>query len=266
VPTSPDIDEWTMTLKECMRILKPGGYLDFIIMDSCIARAGHRGEALSVEFSFDLHRRGYERNPAHTWLRRLKKEGFVSTKRAWMFWPMGRKPACGGSDGEHQGARAFLPAPRPVSEVSTISKIVKQYMDVEAVQGPVGSTQDAADMTGLLGTRMFEEWLLKIRRETGRESMRLLEGIDEVLEEGKANGGGYRVLVGWARKPRNVSMAPTNDGRVQDGLIQETDLREQVSPVAERDSPLKEEIQIVLDERLGGTQIPLRSSQVGMAR
>lgn len=199
VPGAPEIDEWSMTLKECMRILKPGGYIDFIVMDSSIARAGPRGEALSVEFGFDLHRRGYTRDPARTWLRRLNKEGFTNTKRAWMFWPLGRK-----SDASEfeQGARAFLSAPRPVSEVSTISKIVKQYLDVEAVQGPVGSTQDAADITGLLGTRMFEEWLVKIRQEAGRESARLLEGIDDMLEEGKSNGGGFRVLVGWARKPR----------------------------------------------------------------
>jgi SAM-dependent methyltransferase len=220
VPGAPEIDEWTLTLKECMRTLKPGGYIDFIVLDSSIARAGPRGEALGVEFGFDLHRRGYERDPARSWLRRLKKEGFVATKRAWMFWPMGRRPdlatteAAGGNGSGSGGgaghkrhysdheARVFLPAPRPVSEVSTISKIVNQYMDVEAVQGPVGSTQAAADITGLLGTRMYEEWLVKVRAETGRENDRLLEGVDEVLEEGKSAGAGFRVLVGWARKPR----------------------------------------------------------------
>ncbi|ETN44923.1 uncharacterized protein HMPREF1541_09798 [Cyphellophora europaea CBS 101466] len=231
VPGAPEIDEWTMTLKECMRILKPGGYIDFIVMDSSVARAGPRGEALSVEFGFDLHRRGYEREPARSWLRRLKKEGFVATKRAWMFWPMGRRPDAGEAD---QGARAFIPAPRPVSEVSTISKIVKQYMDVEAVQGPVGSTQDAADITGLLGTRMYEEWLVKVRKEAGREDVRLLEGIDEVLEEGKSNGGGFRVLVGWARKPRPASKAPEMEEKGRE-----------VSPV-NKNSPLKEVITIAI--------------------
>jgi SAM-dependent methyltransferase len=204
VPSAPEIDEWTLTLKECMRTLKPGGYIDFIVLDSSIARAGPRGEALGVEFGFDLHRRGYERDPARSWLRRLKKEGFVATKRAWMFWPMGRRPdlattaaseggaganghaaGVGGGHKRHYSdheARVFLPAPRPVSEVSTISKIVNQYMDVEAVQGPVGSTQAAADITGLLGTRMYEEWLVKVRAEAG-----------------------FRVLVGWARKPRPLA-------------------------------------------------------------
>ena len=213
VPGVPEIDEWDLVLRECMRVLRPGGYLDYMIMDSTIAHAGPRGEALSVEFGFELHRRGYEREAARSWLRRLKKEGFVGVKRAWMFLPMGRKPDpkeaeeyvsgyTGGWQSWRQGVKTFLPAPRPPSEVSTISRIIRQYMDVEAVQGPVGSTQDVADITGLLGARMWEEWLVKLRAESGREQSRWLEGIDEVIEEGKEKGSGWKILVGWARKPK----------------------------------------------------------------
>lgn len=212
VPGVPEIDEWDLTIRECMRVLKPNGYLDYMIMDSTIAHAGPRAEAMSVEFGFELHRRGYEREAARSWLRRLKKEGFVGVKRAWMFMPVGRRPPKETEEHVHgytgdlqswrQGAKPFVPAPRPLSEVSTISKIVKQYMDVEAVQGPVGSTQDVADLTGLLGSRMWEEWLIKVRKESGREEGRLLEGVDEVIEEGKENGSGFKMLIGWARKPR----------------------------------------------------------------
>lgn len=214
VPGVPEIDEWDMTLKECMRVLKPGGYLDYMIMDSTIAHAGPRGEAMGVEFGFELHRRGYAREAGRSWLRRLKKEGFVGVKRAWMFMPMGRKPikeleehvhgytGGGGWQSWRQGAKPFVPAPRPISEVSTISKIVKQYMDVEAVQGPVGSTQDVADLTGLLGARMWEEWVVKVRSESGREQSRWMDGIDEMIEEGKEQGSGWKVLIGWARKPK----------------------------------------------------------------
>ncbi|KIX05477.1 uncharacterized protein Z518_06349 [Rhinocladiella mackenziei CBS 650.93] len=212
VPGVPEIDEWDLTLRECLRVLKPGGYIDYMIMDSTIAHAGPRAEAMSVEFGFELHRRGYEREAARSWLRRLKKEGFVGVKRAWVFMPMGRRPpkeieehVHGYTDGWQswrQGAKPFVPAPRPISEVSTISKIVKQYMDVEAVQGPIGSTQDVADLTGLLGARMWEEWLVKVRAESGRDQSRWLEGVDEVIEEGKENGAGWKVLIGWARKPK----------------------------------------------------------------
>ncbi|OCT47969.1 hypothetical protein CLCR_03829 [Cladophialophora carrionii] len=212
VPSAPSIDEWDLTLRECMRVLKPGGYLDYMIMESSIAHAGSRAEAMSVEFGFELHRRGYEREAGRSWLKRLKREGFVGVKRAWMFLPMGKRPPeeaeeqihgyTGGWQSWRQGAKPFVPAPRPISEVSTISKIVRQYMDVEAVQGPIGSTQDVADLTGLLGARMWEEWLVKVRAESGREESRWLEGVDEMIEEGKEQGSGWKVLIGWARKPK----------------------------------------------------------------
>lgn len=212
VPGVPEIDEWDLALRECFRVLKPGGYIDYMIMDSTIAHAGPRGESMSVEFGYQLHRRGYEREACRSWLRRLRKEGFIGVKRAWMFLPMGRRPPeaaeesvygyTGGWQSWRQGEKPFVPAPRPISEVSTISKIIKQYEDVEAVQGPVGSTQDVADLTGLLGARMWEEWLVKVRAESGRERERWLEGVDEVIEEGKETGSGWKVLVGWARKPQ----------------------------------------------------------------
>ena len=194
VPGVKEINEWDLALRELMRVLKPGGHLDFLVMDSSITKPGTRGEALSVEFGFELKKRGYEREAARRWLPKLKQQGFVGCRRAWMFLPMGRKD-------EHPEVE-FLAAPRPVSEVSTISKIVKQYMNVEAVQGPVGELKEVADVSGLLGGRMWEEWILKVRLEAGREKSRLLEGIDEVLEEGKEMGSGWRCVVGWCKKPR----------------------------------------------------------------
>jgi hypothetical protein len=237
VPGVPAIDEWDLTLRECMRVLKPGGYIDYMIMDSTIAHAGPRGDTMSVEFGFELHRRGYAREAGRSWLKRLKREGFVGVKRAWMFLPMGKKPVekveehmhgyTGDWQSWRQGAKPFVPAPRPISEVSTISKIVKQYMDVEAVQGPVGTTGDVADLTGLLGARIWEEWLVKVRSEIGKEQSRWLEGVDEVLEEGKEHGSGWKVLVGWARKPK---LGKGKKGERAEIVVAVEDL-EQLSPV-----------------------------------
>jgi hypothetical protein len=39
--------------------------------------------------------------------------------------------------------------------------------------------------------------------EMGREKGKLLEGVAAVFEEGRACGSGWRVLNGWARKPRD---------------------------------------------------------------
>lgn len=195
VPGVKEIDEWDLALRECKRILKPGGTLDFLVMDAGLAKPGTLGEKMSVEFGYELKKRGYERDAAGKMVGKVMRQGFKNVKRAWMFLPCGNKDE-GGSEGE------WLPAPRPVSEVSTISKIVRQYEHCEAVQGPVGSGEKTADVAALLAGRMWEEWIVKVRMEQGRERARLLEGIDEVLQEGKEEGSGWRVLVGWCVKPR----------------------------------------------------------------
>jgi len=232
IPGVPQIDEWDMTLRECMRVLKPGGYLDYMVMDSSIAHAGPRGEAMAVEFGFELHRRGYEREATKVMLRKLKKEGFVGMKRAWMYLPMGKKTEHAEPPGKASGytGNAFAegktrPAPRPLSEVSSVSHIVNQYLNVEAVQGPVGNTAGISDVTGLLGAWMWEEWLVKVRSEMGREKSRWLEGVSSVIEEGKENGSGWKVLVGWARKPR-VGKVEKKDGGKSAGQGKGTEIGE----------------------------------------
>ncbi len=69
----------------------------------------------------------------------------------------------------------------------------------EAVQGPVGSTADAASMAGLVGSRAWEQWMVRLQVEMGKEV--LLGGVGKVLEEGKNTRAGWRCLSGWARKP-----------------------------------------------------------------
>ncbi|RMZ80242.1 hypothetical protein DV738_g2759, partial [Chaetothyriales sp. CBS 135597] len=207
VPSAPDIDEWDMTLRECMRVLKPGGYLDFLVMDSSLVKSGPggRGEKISVEFGFELQRRGYDREAARTLLKRLRRQGFVGVKRSWMFWPMGRRSW---DDGSRYTTTGWRDAPRPVSEVSTISRIVKQYMDVEAVQGPVGSVEACADVCGLLGQRIWESWVVKPAAAEAKidhdntgtladdagSATKLLDSIYNVFDEGRKEGAGFRVL------------------------------------------------------------------------
>ena len=93
-------------------------------------------------------------------------------------------------------------APRP--EVKSLVE-----GELEAVLGPVGSTEDVANVSGLLGGWMWEQWMLKLHMEMGRERAKLLEGVAAVLEEGRECGSGWRVLSGWARKPRATSAKGT---------------------------------------------------------
>ena len=186
VPGQKQIDEYDLCLKECMRVLKPGGYLEFMLMDSSITHSGPLGSAMSVEFGFNLKTRGYDAFPTRVFVHRLRKANFVGIKRAWMFLPMGAPPRM----------------PNILRETPTPNLPSPIEGDVEAVQGPVGSTAAAANVSGLLGGWMWEQWMLKLQLEMGREPEKLLEGTGAVIEEGRNCGAGWRCLSGWARKPR----------------------------------------------------------------
>ena len=185
-PLGQSADEYDLCLKECLRCLKPGGYLEWFLMDSEIVNAGTRGTAVSVEFGFNLKTRGYDPIPTRSWLGRVRRAGFDDIKRAWTLLPMGTPSK----------ATPALPE-TPPPNVSTFDN-----ENVEAVQGPVGSTSDAACMSGLVGSWAWEQWMLRLQGEMGKDQ--LLEGTGAVIEEGKSTGAGWRCLSGWARKPLEV--------------------------------------------------------------
>ena len=184
-PLGETIDEYDMCLKECLRCLKPGGYLEWFVLDSEIVHAGPRGTAVSVEFGFNLKARGYDPAPSKSWLGRIRRAGLVDIKRAWMFMPMGAV-----------NQNSHVPPETPPPHVSMYED---RILAAEAVQGPVGSKADAAMISGLVGSWAWEQWMLKLQMEMGKEN--LLEGVGAVLEEGKSTGAGWRCLSGWARKP-----------------------------------------------------------------
>ncbi|GAP90477.2 putative methyltransferase domain-containing protein [Rosellinia necatrix] len=191
-------DEWEGCLSEIMRVLKPGGYLDFSVMDSDIMNAGPLGLAKSVEFGFSLKTLGYDPNPTRLFLGRLGRAGFNDIRRVWMCLPMGhtKRPA-----GEKP-----LPVVRD-------SNGIERSLELQAIVQ--GSTTDAASITGLAGGWTWERWLLRCEMEKVagegrlwldpadvREAGKCLEGVHDVIEEGRGCGAGYRMLNGFARKPR----------------------------------------------------------------
>lgn len=184
-PVGSDRDEYDLVLKECLRCLKPGGHLEFMLLDAEISHPGPLAAASSVEFAFNLRKRGYDPVASKSFLSRLRGNGFTDIKRAWMFLPMGMEPI------EPQVPRE-APAPR-------VQSLIEEY---EAVQGPVGSTADIASITGVLGGWMWEQWLVQLRMEMGRDRSKLLEGVGAMFDEGRKNGAGWTCLSGWAMKPK----------------------------------------------------------------
>ncbi|KAF4122467.1 Methyltransferase domain [Geosmithia morbida] len=189
-------DEWETCLRECMRVLKPGGYLEFSLLDSELMNAGPMGLAKSVEFAFTLKTLGYDPSPSKLWLNRLARAGFQDTRRMWMCLPVGAKRA--GMNPPLSSSTSFP---------GTTGKAAPT----------MGSTDNIANVCGIVGGWNWERWLLRCEMEKVAGEMRLvdtvtagaamheagkcLESVASVMEEGRNCRSAFRMLNGYTRKP-----------------------------------------------------------------
>jgi SAM-dependent methyltransferase len=196
-------DEWESCLKECMRVLKPGGYLEFSLLDADIMNAGPLGLAKSVEFGFALRTLGYDANPSKMWLGRLARAGFEDVRRAWVCLPMGAAPP-----------PKRQPPPIPLRQSSAGHEVRTHRLEAIVT----GTTGNVANICGLVGGWSWERWLLRCEMEKATGDMRLadiatanpamdeagkcLEGVHAIMEEGRKCGAAWRMLNGYAKKPR----------------------------------------------------------------
>ncbi|CAK7263887.1 hypothetical protein SEPCBS57363_000791 [Sporothrix epigloea] len=193
-------DEWDSCLHECYRVLKPGGYIDFTVLDSDIINAGPLGNAKSVEFGFVLQTLGYDPSPTKMFLGRLSRARFVDVKRMWMCLPVGPRPE---SLTKPTAARNSIGAAAPTVQLDNMVQ---------------GSTDNIAAVTGLVGSLSWERWLLRAEMEKIAGEWRLadsviagaaiheagksIDGVHAIVEEGRTTGAAWRMLRGHARKPR----------------------------------------------------------------
>ncbi|PNY23734.1 Uncharacterized protein TCAP_06346 [Tolypocladium capitatum] len=189
-------DEWESCLQECMRVLKPGGYLEFSILDSDIMAAGPLGRAKSVEFGFALKTLGYDPSPSKMWLGRLSRAGFDDVRRVWMCLPVGAK------------RRMHTPPTPPTKNNATSPEGKVCQMDAMVM----GSSDNIASVCSIVGGWSWERWLLRCEMEkvagelrladtvtTGaamKEAGKCLDGIHAVMEEGRGCKAGFRMLNG----------------------------------------------------------------------
>lgn len=206
-------DEWDACLREVMRVLKPGGYVDFSVMDSDIVNAGPLGLAKSVEFGFTLKTLGYDPTPTKTFVPRLDRAGFEGVQRSWVVLPLGPKPA-------------VRPGPvryPPPGGQSPPGKTLR--LDAMVLESLPGITDGAAAIAGMVGSWNWERWLLRCEMEKAagemhsgfkladtvstdggvlKEAGQSLDGVAAVVEEGRGCGAGMRLLKGYARKPEKT--------------------------------------------------------------
>ena len=186
-PKGSAADEWDLTLRECLRVLKPGGYLEFDLLDAELVHADAVSQALGVEFAFNLKTRGYEPCSGKSFLPRLKRAGFCEIKRAWMVLPV----ADALPQWSDSGKGALANVEMSIATDGTVTEYAPPL---------TGSTKDVRAMTGLVGARMWEQWMLKLNSEMGRSEKLVLDNVAKSLEEGGKGNAGWRLLVGWARK------------------------------------------------------------------
>ncbi|KAL1874004.1 hypothetical protein VTK73DRAFT_610 [Phialemonium thermophilum] len=197
-------DEWESCLAECERVLKPGGYIDFNVLDSDLVNPGPLALARSVEFGFTLKTLGYDPSPSRFFISRLSRAGFVEIRRAWVCLPMGHRSKSPAAAVADKGlGRALQP--------DTVARV----LELEAMV--TGSTENAAPVAGFAGGWSWERWLMRTEMERAAGELRLAdtvtsgdkmrqagEGISvvrDIVEEGRASGAAYRMLRGYARKP-----------------------------------------------------------------
>ncbi|KOS21059.1 hypothetical protein ESCO_004342 [Escovopsis weberi] len=199
-------DEWETCVRECMRVLKPGGYIEFSLLDSDIMNAGPLGNKRSVEFGYTLQTLGYDPSPTKMWLGRLARAGFQDVRRAWLCQPLGAKPA--------------PPAPKHDSTISdiTIEQAQAQAQAQAEEEEVMGSTDNIANICSIAAGWNWERWLLRCEMEKVAGELRLadtvtagpamkeagecLVGVNAVIEEGRNCRAGFRMLNGYARKPQ----------------------------------------------------------------
>ena len=191
-----------MCLEECLRVLKPGGYLEFFIFDSDIIKPGPLGTEFSIKFAEELEANGYDPSPSRKWIHRLNKTGFGDIKRAWVFVPMAPqvKPKPPAKEDEYEVVKRTPSQEHLEAMKEEVRKKMEAWEDLGVKKG---STENAAPVSGLLGSWVWERWMLKTRQETQHATQWELavDTMGAVLEEGKERGSGWRALVGWARKP-----------------------------------------------------------------
>ncbi|KAF2874729.1 hypothetical protein BDV95DRAFT_486147 [Massariosphaeria phaeospora] len=162
-PLGRSKDEYDLCLRECFRCLKPGGILEFTLLDADIIHAGQHAQAMGA--------------------------GFQDVRRMWMVLPMGKTAA---------NWKDTLPVGAGLKQEE---RSIAPDGQIEVAAAPVfGTTKDAALMTGIVGSWAWEKWLLRLQVEMGKEEDKLLEGVVQVLEEGAREGSGWRYLTGYARK------------------------------------------------------------------
>lgn len=207
-------DEYDRCMEECVRVLKPGGYFEFMVFDSEVVNAGPLASKLFGRLAAALETNGRDHEPTKRWIARLNSAGFTGIMRAWTLLPLAppvskpRVPRKDDDDGDN-GSGDLDPLtgrrrrPHYSHGVDAVEEQVRRKIHawesagesaVAGEGGVTGSTTDVAAVTGLLSGWVWGKWL----RTAGISDEEMVGGV---IEEAKERGSGLRTLCGYAKKP-----------------------------------------------------------------
>lgn len=225
------VSDFDPCLSECLRVLKPGGFLEFTVIDHDIINAGPLAEELVGKFADRLRNDQRDPEPSRRWIKRLDDAGFEDVKRMWMVLPMAAAPVKPGTtnSGQRPGSSGTITASTPASAVTEPTSAISRRVDpvqedlrrrMKVWEGLTddennddqdrddddddencGSTKDIAGITGLIGGWCWEKWVhgMGLKEE---------EMVGKVMDEAKGYGSGWRCLMGYARKPLGMISPP----------------------------------------------------------
>jgi hypothetical protein len=195
-------------MEEIMRVLKPGGYFEYNLVDCEIINGSSSSREFAGTLAMNLADKNHDPFPARRFISRLRKAGFKNEdiKRSWIFAPLA----------------ATAPKPKPLPKDNIVSPItaqksqlpglpdlvmeeikadmakkVGQWEEEKAV--PSGCTDAVASISGLIGGWALE----RMARRVGMNGIEVATALGEVVRDEVEGGNraGLKTLVGWARKP-----------------------------------------------------------------
>ncbi|KAK6537825.1 hypothetical protein TWF694_010728 [Orbilia ellipsospora] len=184
---------WPFIISQCMRVLKPGGYLELSVLDIDMVNMGPRTKRTLDEIKLNLrkHQSGNgsdwsKKTPSEKALRLMAKRGFTDITRCRV-----GLPTVGNVDGSRE-------------EQASMQQILKEGNSPDEVD--MGSAEGINRVVSKVGRWWYNKCFENIGEEHQGESLKYQKTMWEdktLLRECEKKKTNFRMLISFARKPLN---------------------------------------------------------------
>ncbi|KAK6537016.1 hypothetical protein TWF281_001220 [Arthrobotrys megalospora] len=184
---------WPFIISQCMRVLKPGGYLELSVLDIDMVNMGPRTKRTVDEIKLNLrkHQSGNgsdwnKKTPSEKALRLMAKRGFADITRCRV-----GLPTVGNVDGSRE-------------EQASMQQILKEGNSPDEVD--MGSAEGINRVVSKVGRWWYGKCFENIGEDVQGETLRYRKTLWEdktLLRECEKKKTNFRMLISFARKPTN---------------------------------------------------------------